>query len=96
MPAPRAARRRARHLAGPRSARARAYLLRSALGRVRMYNMLPSSIVAAGGVRTFKRSLSELFRFASTRAWLAWGVFAANPFLAFRRIRDFSAWRPTA
>eukprot|EP00959_Pyramimonas_sp_CCMP1952_P043646 912315-Pyramimonas_sp.AAC.1 len=58
--APRAARRRARHSVGPCSARAPDYLLRSALGGVRMCSVLSSSIVAIGDARAFQRSLSEL------------------------------------
>ena len=95
-PPPRAPRRHRRYLLDPCPPRAPDYLLRSALGGVRIYNLLPESIVNAADVHDFQRILSELVRFASPRysSWpelLSWRV----P-LAFHDLRNFDAWRPSA
>ena len=69
----RAPRRHFRHLCDPCSLRAPDYLVRSALGGTRIYNLLPDSIVEASQVKLFQRNLSELLREASshTPRWQA-------------------------
>ena len=56
----RAPRRHARHLQDPCAIDAPDYALRSALGAVRLYNLLPDSIVQKESVRTFQAQLQAL------------------------------------
>ena len=59
---PGAARRHARHLVDPRSLRAPNCALRSALGEVRVYNILPDAAVCLTSVKQFQSMLSKLVK----------------------------------
>ena len=59
-PPPRAPRRHQRHLADPCALRAQQFVINSALGAVRVYNILPDFVVAAQTVKEFQSRLSAL------------------------------------
>ena len=88
-------RRHSRHLVDPVAARSPDYVLRSALGAVRAYNILPDSIIGQGSVKQFQACLQELVCFSASNGVASWQTllswrqpFAFHPLLAHRN------WRP--
>eukprot|EP00969_Alexandrium_andersonii_P019177 837420-Alexandrium_andersonii.AAC.1 len=68
---PRTPRRHARHLVDPCGLRWPDYALHSALGAVRLYNILPDYIVTANCVKEFQRGMQRLLclRASSCEDW---------------------------
>ena len=93
-PPPRSPRRHHRHLVDPCGIRAQNFVLQSALGRVRLYNLLPDFIVAAPSVKVFQRRLGALVQsraHAGCADWdtsLCWRVSMHNHIL--RGMRDWT------
>ena len=98
-PPPRAPPRHSRHLVDPCGLRSPDYLLNSALGSVRIYNLLPNSVVRAKSVNNFQSSLQLLLRgyLCSPSSALDWQyLFSPRTALAHHPLRHSRNWRPPA
>ena len=88
-------RRHSRQLRDPCHARAPDYLLQSLLGAVRLYNILPESIVSQSNVKDFQRGLQALLCHSASARTQDWQrLFCWRGPLAFHPLRAFSYWRP--
>ena len=92
LPPPRAPRRHHRHLVEPVGFNVPDYILHSAIGGCRIYNLLPDFIVDAGSVAEFQSRLQALLRARAPHCDDWPSSFSFRLPLAFhplRRVRDW-------
>ena len=94
VPPGRAPRRHFRHLAEPFGFRAPDYILHSALGAVRIYNLLPDFVVQADTVSEFQSRLQCLLRARAPQCTDWPSTFSCRLPLAFHPLRSCRDWRP--